>query len=302
MLVPCTGGNARIGTSPERTPPPMTQPTHRQTITLPASDGGASLTLLFVPGGVFRMGSRPDEHDASHDEQPQHERTVAAFFITQTPITIAQYRPFVAAGGYTTRAHWSTAGWAWRTTEQRTQPYAWDSHPPADDRLPVTSITWHEATAYTRWLTAATGTPYRLPDEAEWERAARGDDGRRYPWGDAPPDASRAVFAASALPGAIGTAGQGVQPVGTCPAGASPYGVLDMAGNVWEWTRNVYHHYPSDAPPQHDEATDATCVLRGGSYGDEARLLRCAVRFRIGVYGTRYTGLRVVCAAVPAHQ
>ncbi len=272
------------------------------TVTIPTHDGGASITLLLVPAGVFRMGSPPDEHTASYDEQPQHERNLPAFFIGQTPITVAQYRPFIAAGGYTTPTHWSTTGWAWRTAEQRTQPYAWDTHPPSDDRLPITSITWHEATAYTRWLTAVTGTTCRLPDEAEWEKAARGDDSRRYPWGNTPPDARHAVFATNAQPGAIGAAGQGVQPVGEHPAGASPYGVLAMAGNVWEWTRSVYTHYLTPAPLATDDATTATYVLRGGSYGDEPRLLRCAARFRIGVYGTRYTGMRVVCAAPPPNQ
>ncbi len=132
---------------------------------------------------------------------------------------------------------------------------------------PVLCVSWNDARAYAQWLSKKTGKRYRLPTEAEWEKAARGTDGRTYPWGDEP-DERRAIVGR-------GMKWAATEPVGSLPDGASPYGLLDMAGNVWEWTASWYGAYPGPA-------TDGTeRVLRGGSYASPGlRWARCASRSR----------------------
>ena len=141
------------------------------------------------------------------------------------------------------------------------------SRRPAAGEHPVTWVDADDAAAFCAWLGV------RLPTEAEWEKAARGEDGRIYPWGDEPPDAARAVFGARRH-------GAGPSPVGSAPAGASPYGLLDMAGNVWEWVSSAYAPYPYDAADGREHAPAAERTLRGGSYASPAVHLRCAARSR----------------------
>ena len=130
------------------------------------------------------------------------------------------------------------------------------------DAHPVTYVSWADAAAFCRWAGG------RLPSEAEWERAARADDGRTWPWGDVPPSAERAVFAAA-----------DTAPVGSCPGGASPFAVLDLAGNVWEWTASVLRPYPYAADDGREEAgSDGPRVVRGGSFIHGAGEIRCSWR------------------------
>jgi formylglycine-generating enzyme required for sulfatase activity len=190
-------------------------------------------------------------------------------------VTNAQFRPFVKGDGYTNRAYWSDDGWQWRTEYKRTQPRYWDDKKWNGDAQPVVSVSWYEAAAYCRWLSAQTGDNYRLPSEAEWEKAARGDDGRSYPWGNRAPDETRANFDR-----AVGR----TTPVGSYPAGASPYGVLDMAGNVWEWTRSKYRDYPYDPDDGREEGSNrsgARFVIRGGGWDYPSDLLRASFRFSL---------------------
>ena len=137
---------------------------------------------------------------------------------------------------------------------------------------PVVNVTWHDAMAYAAWLSEKTGRPYRLPTEAEWEKAARGDDGRLWPWGnDWDPERANCRPAG---PGATTLVGQ------YSPRGDSPCGAADMAGNVWEWCLTKWRSTYA-TPPDDDPAEDAPRVLRGGSwYQDNPGIVRCAYRDR----------------------
>lgn len=206
--------------------------------------------LVAVPAGEFIRGSDAAERDAAYrlDEQAYgHAQTRAhgwyegepargtaqtgAFSITRTPITQRQYAAFVAATGHrapdVTPARWRAQGL--RHPYAATRRFAWREGVPAAGRAehPVVLVSWHDATAYAAWLSRRTGQRWRLPTQAQWEKAARGSDGRRFPWGD-DFDAKRLN---SHDAGPFDTV-----PVGSHAAGASPYGVLDAAGQVYEWT------------------------------------------------------------------
>jgi formylglycine-generating enzyme required for sulfatase activity len=158
----------------------------------------------------------------------------------------------------------------------------------------VVNVSWHDAVAYCRWLSEVTGKSIRLPTEAEWEKAARGEkDQREYPWGD---EWDPAKCNNSEL--GLGD----TTPVGIFPAGASPYGVLDMLGNVWEWTVSHYRPYPynpADGREDENAGDDVARVLRGGSFYDSRRGVRCAARVRHDP-DARYDsiGFRVVLASL----
>jgi formylglycine-generating enzyme required for sulfatase activity len=226
--------------------------------------------LIPIPAGEFLLGSAGDR-DAQEWETPQHPLYLPAYAIARTPITNAQYAAFL------------------QDTDHR-RPRRWRGRnaPRGKDHLPIVYVTWHDAQAYCQWLSAATGKPYRLPSEAQWEKAAAWDgsapDGvkRRYPWGDRWD--KRHCNTEEGGPDKI-------TPVDAYPEGASPYGLLDVAGNVWEWTDSLwgpdwYHPqflYPYDpADGREDlEAGDDVCrVIRGGSYAYARPYARCACRHR----------------------
>jgi formylglycine-generating enzyme required for sulfatase activity len=168
------------------------------------------------------MGSDPKRDSQAEDcEKPQHRVTPAAFQIGRYPVTVAEYACFVRAG------HAAPQRGTYR-------PITWDDQLKRLDH-PVVCVTWHDAVAYAAWLAKLTGQSWRLPTEAEWEKAARGTDGRIYPWGDAF-DKARCNVSESG----IGT----TTPVGSYPNGASPYGAQDMAGSVWEWASSLFKPYP----------------------------------------------------------
>jgi len=241
------------------------------------------------------MGSSDADPNADPDEKPQHTVELPAYWIGKTEVTNAQFRPFVEGDGYTNQAYWTATGWAWREAQQRTQPAYWNDPQWNAPEQPVVGVSWHEALAYVRWLSAQAGHPFRLPSEAEWEKAARGTDGRIWPWGDA--------WAA----GLANTSEAGInkpEPVGQYPEGASPYGALDMAGNAWEWCATVYKPYPYALD---DESTAAYLegervrVLRGGSWYSEQKSARGAARDKLSARGgdSRKVGLRVASSSPP---
>jgi formylglycine-generating enzyme required for sulfatase activity len=190
--------------------------------------------------------------DISH-EQPATVITLPAFQISRFLVTNAQMHLY-----YRETRRW--APWRWYEA----------GSPPHLANHPASEVPWKEAQAYAGWLREQTGRPYRLPTEAEWEKAARGDDGRLWPWGNNW-DSSRANGSGSGL---------GTTPVGHySPRGDSPYGCADMAGNVWELCGSIYEPYPYPCDGSRETADEtATRVARGGSAVDHPWALRCAWR------------------------
>lgn len=265
--------------------------------------------MVAIPAGPFLMGTPPSQvdelfrllqaeyEDAKREmierEVGQHEVTLPAYAISRYPITNAEFARFIEDGGYAAREHWTEAGWKQKESEGWTQPRFWADEKWNDPSQPVVGVSWYEALAYCRWLAAKTGRPYRLPTEAEWEKAARGADGRRYPWGNTW-DAARCNNRERG-PGRT-------TPVGQYPAGDSPYGVSETVGQVWEWCASKFggtgtspkYGYPYRADDgREDPEGDDTRILRGGSWYNGAGYCRCAYRnwdlprFRNFIWGFR---------------
>ena len=194
------------------------------------------IMLIQVPAGPFIIGE--------DDDLP--EMDVDVFWVGATEVTNAQYRFFVDAGGYLDSTLWTQAGWTWRERNAVTEPTCWHRFNFDRPAQPVVCVSWYEANAYAAWLSRETGIDVRLPTEEEWEKAARGTDGRYRTWGEEDPTAARANYAhylidlnmGGSAPGTFNMGIRHTTPVGAYPAGSSPYGALDMAGNVWEWTRS----------------------------------------------------------------
>lgn len=227
--------------------------------------------FIAIAAGTFLMGT-PEPllgglakrfggtRESYAEEAPQHAVHVAAFEIAAVPVTNRTYAAWIAAAG-------------------GRPPITWHGQqPPAEQLdLPVVDVTWDEAGAFCAWLSAQTSQPLRLPTEAEWERAARGDDGRMWPWGDEFDSARANVFEAQC---------GGPTPVGAFPQGASPFGVLDMAGNVWEWTASLQVSYPYVASDGRESPTpvaqlDRRRIMRGGCWANPGHFARTTCRFRL---------------------
>jgi formylglycine-generating enzyme required for sulfatase activity len=218
--------------------------------------------LVEIPTGEFTMGS-----DAIPDASPQHRVELAAFRIGKYPVTNAEYHDFITAGGYLRQDYWTEMGWRWLQSRPQTAPGFWDDPHLNADPQPVVGVSWYEAVAYCRWLCETTRRAFRLPSEAEWEKAARGTgDMCKYPWGDRF-ESARANTAELG----VGTTTR----VDAFPQGASPYGVLDLAGNVFEWTlskwgrnwQELEFQYPYRADDgREDVEGSAARVMRGGSW------------------------------------
>jgi formylglycine-generating enzyme required for sulfatase activity len=233
--------------------------------------------LSTVPAGEFVMGSDPRrETYALNDEKPQHRVRLAAFQIARYPVTVAEYACAVHAGVV-------------RQPRNRHLGVTWQTQLGRLDH-PVVGVTWHEAVAYTSWLADLTGQGWRLPTEAEWELAARGTKGLRYPWGDTF-ERSRCNTYMSGI--SVTT------PVGCYSAGASPYSVQDMAGNVWEWTSSLHkpYQYRSDDGRERGDVPGQR-ALRGGAWNLFDRYARTASRFHLKPDDSfDNCGFRLACGA-----
>ena len=288
-----------------------------------------AMQFCYVPPGSFWMGS-----DEGRDhEKPQHWVEMPhPYWLGRFPVTNAQYALFMAEGGYATERYWleAKAHSVWEKgkvkglfeDEPRNRPRRF-GHPFDLPNHPVVGVMWYEALAYTRWLTERwrewlpAGWVVRLPTEAEWEKAAQGSgqiptapllraiagiqgnaepklalgnnaqQQSAYIWGSEP-DANRANYDASGI-GATSA-------VGCFPGGVSPYGVEEMAGNVWEWVNSKYkgYEYRADDGREEVDASGDNRVLRGGYFGNDQDAMRCASRNRNYVLNDlRHYGFRV---------
>ena len=243
--------------------------------------------MILIPAGEFLMGSDPrKDRDARGSECPQHALYLPDYTMAKTPVTNAQYAEFVIRGVGIVEPpeHW------WKGDPQ-----------PGKLDHSVVYVSWHDAVDYCDWLADITGKPYRLPSEAEWEKAARGTDGRNYPWGNRwyPAWCNAGEDTRLGIVDTVGGGG-GTTPVGAYPRGASPYGVLDMAGNVWELTRSLCKEYPYDAGDGREDLQAAGArVVRGGSWGSSRDCARCAYRYWYPPHaGSPSGGFRVVVSPI----
>ena len=204
-----------------------------------------SVELVRIPAGEFSMGG-----------WRQQAVFLDTYYISKYPITTAQYKCFLEDEGHASPAHWTGR-----------------DYPTWKGQHPVVDVSWHDARAYCTWLSRKTGRAFRLPTEAEWEKAAQGPDRRTYPWGDE----WNEYHCNCAQRGDNETADVGRD----SPEGDSRFGVSDMAGNVWEWTSSLYRDLPYDSSDgREDPAAEGERILRGGSFKDGKEQVSCAYRIQ----------------------
>lgn len=213
--------------------------------------------MVFLPGGTFIMGS----NDGNPNCQPEHQFFVDDFYLDRWPVTNGEYKKFVDATDHSVPNY--HVSWC-DTTEYNWNPET-RMYPSGKRDHPVVLVTWEDAMAYAAWAGK------RLPTEAEWERAARGLSGQRYPWGS------------EFVSGRCNCKEAGLEstsPVGAfSPEGDTPEGLVDMVGNVWEWCNSLYRSYPYD-PDDGRESRQASGfrVLRGASWVNDANVVHCISR------------------------
>ncbi|MBN1273576.1 MAG: formylglycine-generating enzyme family protein, partial [Candidatus Aminicenantes bacterium] len=201
-----------------------------------------------IPAGWFKMGDNFNEGD--EDERPVHDVYLDGYYVCRYEVTFEQYDRFCDETG---RTKPNDEGWG-------------------RGNRPVITVSWYDAQAFCVWVSEKTGEDIHLPTEAQWEKAARGTDQRRYPWGNGDPDCNKANY--------LGCNDK-TMPVGSYPAGVSPYGVHDMAGNVYEWCLDWYDtNYYSFSPTHNPQgpASGSLRVSRGGSCYSNADLIRSVNR------------------------
>lgn len=239
--------------------------------------------MVYIPKASFTMGNNRLGTDMV---VPEHTVNLSGYWVAKTPTTVGQFRKFVEETGYITEPEREghAGPFVYNFSIQGFEPtvgFSWDTaydhilkkYPEIqyDDTHPVSAISWNDAIAYTDWLSKKTGLPFTLPTDAEWEYAARGTDGRAYPWGNEEPDGTRANYADETFDKYFPGTGQSIvhkgvddgyaitSPVGSFPNGASPFGLLDMAGNVTEWVYDSTYYFTAD------EITNPICTLDSGS-------------------------------------
>lgn len=269
LLLAACQGNRAVAPTPTPIPLPTAMPSPTPVALVPTATAAAQapqagserisqadgMVQVYIPEGTFHRGGYDTKTDP--DELPPHDVMLHAFWLDKTEVTNAMYKLCMDAGACKPPKQFKS-----RTRDQ------YFLNPEFRD-YPVVYVSWSDAEAYCRWAGR------RLPTEAEWERAARGNDFRTYPWGDEFPDSSRANFN-----NIVGDTSR----VGSYPAGASPFGILDMAGNVWEWVADFYDaKYYSKGVTVNPTGPTARAnfygrVIRGGSFQDAATELRVTNR------------------------
>jgi len=235
--------------------------------------------MVYIPAGEFLMGS----DDGLPNEKPAHKVYLDAYWLGKYPVTLGQFRKFVADTNYVTDAEKGKGSWQFwkgewvvRLDGNWKNPY----FEQGEDH-PVVSVSWNDAVEYCKWLSKKTGLYFKLPTAAQWEKGARGTDGRKFPWGNDKPDGTKANYAdinywnkyknARQPDKNINDGYTETSPVGSYPEGASHYGLMDMAGNVWEWCFDVYDNnyyavspYKNPSGPPDTGKPDQERVNRGG--------------------------------------
>lgn len=286
----------------------------------PNSIAGAWIDTDFVriPKGQFVMGSKDDDELAWEDEKPQHTLEIPYdYWVARFPVTNAQFGEFVHSTSFETRAEREGWCWVWNVSEgqwERTAGANW-RHPlginssiAALGQHPVVQVCWYDALAFCQWLNQKhindlqQGYHFRLPSEAEWEKAARGTDGRKWPWGDK----FDATLCNSEDGGKLGTTRVGSH----SQQGDSMYGVADMSGNVWEWTLTlwgkdrenpdfVYPYLNKDGRENQRAGDGFFRIIRGGSFKDGIAGVRSACRdLDPPYYSLNNLGFRVFAAPI----
>jgi formylglycine-generating enzyme required for sulfatase activity len=258
---------------------------------------GKSPAMVVVPTGSFLMGAAADSQDRADAQLPQHRVTLdKGFAIGRTEVTVGEFREFVRASGYTPD---STRLGGASVYDERSGAMRDDSSASwqddyagrkAEDNLPVVNVSWNDAVAYARWLSERTGNHYRLPSEAEFEYALRGDTSSRYWWGDGTPEREVENLTGSADRSRSGrrwsNAFRGYRdgywgPAPVMRFAANPFGLYDMDGNVSEWVADCWHDNYIRAPDDGSAWINPGCrvhVLRGGSWGSSPDQVTSAYR------------------------
>lgn len=227
---------ANVNSSPtantNTAPSANTNTANTNTAPTPAAPEG----MVLVAAGTYTIG----RDDGDNIEKPAHQVTLIAFYIDKTEVTNAEYKKFMIATGYKAPPHWKNG-----------------SFESGKENFPVVQVNWQDANEYARWAGK------RLPTEVEWEAAARGPEGRKFPWGNEPKSGSGNIGA-----GETGT----INAVGQFPDGRSPAGAFDMIGNVWEWTDDKVALYPGNSGQIPAEARGKFRIIRGGAYDSDTTL------------------------------
>jgi iron(II)-dependent oxidoreductase len=256
------------------------------------------LNFVLIPEGEFTMGSSPStDRQAQPDEKPAHKLIISNYYIMRYPVTNAQYQQFLDASGHRSPLFWSNG-----------------HHPEGKADHPVVGVSFHDAVAFCKWASEMTGKSLRLPTEPEWEKAARGEDGRLYPWGN--------QWEKGCCNSSEAKLGDTSEVRAFSPQGDSPYSVAEMGGNVQEWCSSLFGKYPYDPAdgrevlvyakdiddllprlhetgctslPQSMEAGLDKSLIRGGSWRETKYESRCAYRsWAAPMHRSDDTGFRCV--------